>query len=644
MVATPRATVCMVLLTTVSSTAAKTILFHKPVGIVCTHHDELGRRTVYDAIRELLPPQDAAESWHACGRLDAQTSGLLIVTTDGPLVRHVTDPTAGANLEKIYIARCHLIDAAAIAQLRRGVDLGAGLGMSRPASVTLDDPPGAGGAKQSWLTIGIREGKNRQIRRMLHAVGSGVMSLERRAIGGLELGDLGEGEIRWLSDDALRDALGYNAAHEAATTNDGSSSSGAVVVEAFSSSVPRPKGEAKASPSAGAYRLLDSGECQRLESWGERLVVRPCPAATWRRGLSGDRWAEATLRYVEASQAGGDAGGEWRNEMAPLLPTADAPSRSGTRDEALSGASGDAAAADPPWLLDQGVGFSLGLQPGPSGQLGAFPEQTDNWRWLRETCAAALVVDDATAGEPRPLRVLNLFGHTGGSSLACAAGLTTSAVLEQGGLTRGADAPPTTTVMGRARGVEVVHLDGARAAVSRARTNAAISGLADADDVALRWICEDALTFVQRCAKRGERFDGIIVDPPAFGRGGKSKGKNTKGEWRIQRDMPSLLAILGELLSDDPAFCLLTCHDARWPSDRLADAVAELVQEDGGAGAVEQGQMMLKASEARGKDLPMGAFARWRRADLSGSSLATQPAQAVRRTQKGRTKSRQRLS
>ena len=523
---------CLLALFGLASCAAKALLFHKPAGLVTTHHDELGRRTVYDALRERLPAEEAGEDWHACGRLDAETSGLLLFTTDGRLVRHVTDPTAGAGLLKTYRCKCHRIDEAAIERLRSGVDLSGGLGVSRPASGGLE-AESSGGGKQSMLTIGIREGKNRMIRRMLHAVGSGVMRLERLAIGGIELGSLPEGEYRWLSAEEVRDGLGY----------------------------PDPL-SASALGSDEGYELLDSGGYERLELFGGRIVARPCPSATWRRGAPASLWAQATLRYVDAPK-GGEREGEWIGEVSS--------------DAADDAAKDDSATAD--WQMDSGCGFALALQQGRSGQVGAFPEQRDNWHWLREACADAC--EDAAfhvgeAARPSELRVLNLFAHTGGSTLACAA----------------------------AGGIEVVHLDGARSAIGRARMNADLSGLADAP---VRWVSEDALTYCERALKRGERFDGLIVDPPAFGRGGKKKGV----EWRISRDMPRLLELLEALLTDTPAFVLLTCHDARWPSATLAEEVERLLGSRGRAGHVEHGGMVLRAAKG-GRDLPMGQFARWR--------------------------------
>lgn len=122
------------------------------------------------------------------------------------------------------------------------------------------------------------------------------------------------------------------------------------------------------------------------------------------------------------------------------------------------------------WTLDSDVGFSLSLWPGTNGQLGAFVEQQDNWDWLRKTCEAR---------GHQGLRVLNLFAYTGGSTLACAA----------------------------AGNCHVVHVDGSRGVVSRARNNAERSGLQ-----CITWLVEDVLTYVERAFRRGEKFDAVVLE------------------------------------------------------------------------------------------------------------------------------------
>ena len=560
----------------------KAIAFHKPKGLLCTHRDEYSRPTVYDALQALLPSEDIHGQWHACGRLDQNTSGLLILTNDGRFVQHVTNPTAGAGLVKRYRLQCHALAEDALEQLRSGVDLGGTLGRTRPAEVKMHASSSHGDAKDgakvrtNWLTISITEGKNRQIRRMLHAVGSGVMQLERLAVGALELGNLAEGSMRVVSDVELRDALGWDSANRRSVLTQDAPVQGVLRTdrsEATSTAI---------HANAPAYSLLDSGDERRLERFGDIVVDRPCPSATWPKGLPRARWESARLVYSERSHSAGGARareGEWAGDDLAALCSGE--------DPALG------------WILASETGVCLGLEPGPSGQVGAFPEQETNWQWLRTQCRQA--ADRSGA----PVRVLNLFGHTGGSTLACAAAnhpMTAGGASATG---TGAGSPLSAPV-------EVTHLDGARSAVRRARANAELCGLGS---VPIRWICEDTTTFVQRALRRGDRFDAIVLDPPAFGRGGSKRA-----EWRLSKDLPPLAELLGALLSDDPAFVLLTCHDAKWPAAKLRSIVHTVLDARGQRperprlGADEQGQMILRATEPGGRDLPMGDFARWSRA------------------------------
>ena len=258
----------------------RVLAYHKPAGVLVTHDDELNRPTVYDNL-----PDDDGARWHAVGRLDADTTGLLLLTNDGKLVQHVTDPVANTDgVVKEYRVRCGTtIDDDALAQLREGVELSGGLGSTQPADVELDDEP-------RQLRVRIREGKNRQVRRMIQAVGSSVLQLHRERVGDLSLGELGleEGAWRALSDDEVESALGYAC-------------------------------RALDAPAPDGYSLLDSGDGRRLETFGRFTLVRACPSATWPRGLPAARWAEADVAYdgdawsgrrlaeVEAASAGADA-------------------------------------------------------------------------------------------------------------------------------------------------------------------------------------------------------------------------------------------------------------------------------------------------------------------------------------------------
>lgn len=179
------------------------LMFHKPGDLVVTHRDELGRRTVYDSLADWdgLPAELCGVRWHAIGRLDRETTGLLLFTNDGSLVRHCTDPTSdGPSVEKEYRAVVHKLDEEKLARLRAGVELSGGLGASAPAEVWVE----AEHRTTTTIRLCLREGRNRQVRRMLHAVGSGVMQLHRARVGGLSLGELPEGSWRMLDQDEVR--------------------------------------------------------------------------------------------------------------------------------------------------------------------------------------------------------------------------------------------------------------------------------------------------------------------------------------------------------------------------------------------------------------------------------------------------------
>jgi len=180
------------------------VAYHKPKGLLTTHKDELGRETVYDRLRTHLPSSLRRVEWHAIGRLDADTTGLLLFTNDGALVHHATQPRT--KLMKTYrVLAKGLLQEATLQLLRDGVELTGGLGKSGPAQVTLLEHQKA----TSWLTVQIGEGKNRQIRRMLLAVGSQVIRLQRTHVGGIAL-DLEEDAWRLLSSEEVRSGLGYS--------------------------------------------------------------------------------------------------------------------------------------------------------------------------------------------------------------------------------------------------------------------------------------------------------------------------------------------------------------------------------------------------------------------------------------------------
>lgn len=193
--------------------------------------------------------------------------------------------------------------------------------------------------------------------------------------------------------------------------------------------------------------------------------------------------------------------------------------------------------------------------------LAFFPEQAANWTWLDERIRHA----------GRPLRILNLFGYTGVASLVCAAA-----------------------------GAAVTHVDASKKAIGWARENAALSGL---EDRPIRWICEDARRYVQREARRGVRYDGVILDPPKYGRG-------PTGEiWRLFEHLPELLGLCVELLGEDASFLLLNAYAERISGLSLSGLMADAMP--GRGGAIDWGELALM-EDGGDRGVGLSFFARWR--------------------------------
>ncbi|WP_375269289.1 class I SAM-dependent methyltransferase [Phenylobacterium sp.] len=192
--------------------------------------------------------------------------------------------------------------------------------------------------------------------------------------------------------------------------------------------------------------------------------------------------------------------------------------------------------------------------------LAFFPEQAANWDWL-ETRIRSL------SEQPR---VLNLFGYTGVASLVCAAA-----------------------------GAAVTHVDASKKAIGWARENAELSDLTDRP---IRWICEDARRYVQREVRRGSRYEGVILDPPKYGRG------PTGEVWRLFEDLPELSALCAQLLSDKASFLILNAYAARISGAALAGLIADRL--DGRGGTVEWGELALSEDSGE-REIGLSFYARW---------------------------------
>lgn len=239
------------------------------------------------------------------------------------------------------------------------------------------------------------------------------------------------------------------------------------------------------------YELIDTGSGERLERWGDILLIRPDPQIIWKSEKKDPRWRSAHARYKRSSTGGG----KW--EVYKKLPDV--------------------------WKITRGD-LTFRLKPMGFKHTGVFPEQAVNWAWYQEKIRQA----------GRPIRVLNLFGYTGGATLACLAA-----------------------------GASVTHVDASKGMVAWARENAAASDLADRP---CRWIVDDCAKFVQREIRRGSRYDAVIMDPPSYGRG-------PGGEiWKLEDNVYDLITLTEQVLSDDPLFFAINSY-----TEGLSPAVMEYV-------------------------------------------------------------------
>ena len=276
------------------------------------------------------------------------------------------------------------------------------------------------------------------------------------------------------------------------------------------------------------YELIDATGGSRLERWGDALLVRPDPQVVWRNERTSPLWAKADAVYHRSDKGGG------RWEYRRRLPEK--------------------------WQIGW-QGLRLVVSPTGFKHTGVFPEQAVNWAFYQKAIAAA----------GRPIRVLNLFGYTGGATLACAAA-----------------------------GASVCHVDASKGIVAWARENAAESRLADRP---IRWIVDDCTKFVAREARRGSRYDAIIMDPPSYGRG-------PGGEvWKLENCIYDLIAQCARVLSGEPLFMAVNSY-----TTGLSPAVMEyilktlLCPEKGGTTACDEIGLPVSST---GGVVPCGATAFW---------------------------------
>ena len=290
------------------------------------------------------------------------------------------------------------------------------------------------------------------------------------------------------------------------------------------------------------YEVLDTSDGEKLERWGDYILVRPDPQVLWSTGHDDHRWKKKNGHYHRSSKGGG----EWEFFNLPEEWTIKYPLENG--------------------ILTKELTFHL--KPFSFKHTGVFPEQAVNWEWT-----SGIIKKEVEKG--RQFKVLNLFAYTGGATISAAAA-----------------------------GAHVTHVDAAKGMVAWAKENAASSGLADAP---IRWLVDDCTKFVEREIRRGNTYDGIIMDPPSYGRG-------PKGEiWKIEESIWPFIELTARLLSKDAGFFLINSYTTGLQSAVLTYMIESAVSSKHG-GKVLSSEIGLPVS-TNGLILPCGASGRWMRED-----------------------------
>ena len=278
------------------------------------------------------------------------------------------------------------------------------------------------------------------------------------------------------------------------------------------------------------YEVLDTGGGEKLERWGEILLRRPDPQTIWPKA-DPYLWRQVHAHYHRSERGGG----EW--EFFGKLPER--------------------------WTVSHG-GLSFFVRPTGFKHTGLFPEQAANWIWMDGVLRQS--------GRKAP-KVLNLFGYTGGATLACAAA-----------------------------GAHVTHVDAAKGMVLWAKENRELNAL---PETSFRWIVEDALSFVRREIRRGSRYDGILMDPPSYGRG-------PSGEvWKLENELYNLVETCAQVLSESPLFFLVNSYTTGFQPSVLSNLLDRCVVRRFG-GTTDSEELCLPVTA--GGVLPCGASGRWQHA------------------------------
>jgi 23S rRNA (cytosine1962-C5)-methyltransferase len=286
------------------------------------------------------------------------------------------------------------------------------------------------------------------------------------------------------------------------------------------------------------YELIDTGNFEKLERFGKYFVARPEPQAIWDKSLSEDNWEKMAQAYFKRD----------RNNKPDNLENTE---------------KGE-------WILKKGMpdqwfvqynykSMNLNMRLGLTAfkHVGIFPEQAVNWNYVYDT------VQNIKSEKPN---ILNLFAYTGGASLAA-----------------------------RAAGANVTHVDSVKQVITWSRENMEASGLSD-----IRWVVGDAVKFVQREIRRGNKYNGIILDPPAYGRGPDGE------KWLLEKSINDLMKNCQQLLKNENSFLLLNLYSMGF-SALIAESLVKSVFSN--TKNLQSGELLL--TDKAGKNLPLGIFTRF---------------------------------
>ncbi|MBB4035553.1 23S rRNA (cytosine1962-C5)-methyltransferase [Dysgonomonas hofstadii] len=286
------------------------------------------------------------------------------------------------------------------------------------------------------------------------------------------------------------------------------------------------------------YELIDSGEYEKLERFGRYILCRPEPQAVWKKTLSEKEWEDKADATFKRAKGKNKQDDNDKGEWTL---------KKGMPDQ---------------WFISyqykkMNLKFRLGLTA--FKHVGIFPEQAENWNYIYDTITGFMVEDP---------KVLNLFAYTGGASIAA-----------------------------KSAGADVTHVDSVKQVITWSRENMEASELDN-----IRWIVEDALKFCRREVKRGKKYNGIILDPPAYGRGPDGE------KWILEENIAEIMELCHDLLEVEDAFLILNLYSMGFSAIIAENLIKSYFPDNKNC---EYGELLI--SEQSGKRLPLSIYARFKR-------------------------------